>query len=91
MCLAASMIYDICRRQGLCSGGIVTATPTDSPASLTQSGLRVTSLPAACASMVRVYNSCSMEMDFMTARARDVASCLWYVPPHPRIISFPGG
>ncbi|KAL2131123.1 hypothetical protein VTI74DRAFT_5534 [Chaetomium olivicolor] len=35
-------------------------------------------VPPECSSMMTIYNSCSMEIDFSTARAREAASCLCY-------------
>ena len=80
---AASVYYDVCKREGLCTGGIGAATTTAK--TLSAPTVRTTaraSMPTACSSLLDIYSSCYTEMDgFMTARARDVASCFWYVPP----------
>ncbi len=80
---AASVYYDVCKREGLCTGGIVgtatTTRPLSTPTVLTTAR---TSLPPACSSMINIYDSCYDNMDgFVTAKARDVASCFWYVLP----------
>ena len=57
-------------------GTATTAKTLSAPTALT------TSMPTACSSVIDIYSSCYSEMDgFLTARAREVASCFWYVPP----------
>ena len=82
-CAAASLYYDVCKREGLCTGGIVgTATAVKTLSAPTALTTLRTSMPTACSSMIDIYSSCYAEMDgFLTARAREVASCFWYVPP----------
>jgi hypothetical protein len=67
----ASEIYRVCSIGGDCRSG---GSPRPSPTRTEAPAADVT-IPAECSPMFDIYISCSAEMDFQTARMRDVASC----------------
>lgn len=71
---AISGFYDFC---SLIGSGVCTSTRAQGTTKTAVNPGTVT-VPAACSSMVSIYNSCYDKMDgFETARASDAASCFW--------------
>ncbi|GAB1316598.1 hypothetical protein MFIFM68171_06808 [Madurella fahalii] len=78
---AVSMLWGVCSEAGggVCAGG--TATQTVPPAATRTRGSGDDDdvvAPAGCSSMMSIYNSCSEEIDFQTARISEVAECFCY-------------